>query len=177
MASWSDLESAAEDLAAGCRRLLINCASTWGIALIGTLRRDGSPRIGPLCTYLLDGRFYVTVEGHKDADLQRDPRYFLHSYWGEDGQDECALVGEAGDPVEPSRRDDLVVLAPRIRWSPVIRELAISSAHAVTYRNFPRPDMYAEVVAWREGEAPRRWTRADGAPPDDQPERDEPSPR
>ena len=166
MASWSDLEAAATDLGNAGRKLLINCASDWGIALLGTLRRDGSPRIGPLCTYILDGRFYVSIEGHKEDDLRRDPRYFLHSYWG-DGQDEFALTGRAADPVVPDERKRLIDLAPRLRHSPVIRELDISTAHAVTYRNFPTPEMYAEVVAWRAGEAPRRWTRADGAPPED----------
>jgi hypothetical protein len=166
MASWSELEAAAEDLAEAGRKLLINCAPEWGIALLGTSRRDGSPRIGPLCTYILDGRFYVTVEGEKELDLQRDPRYFLHSYWGDD-QDECALSGEARPPASADERDRLVQLAPRLRHSAVIRELDMASAYAVTYRNFPRPDMYAEVVRWREGEGVHRWIRPDGAPPED----------
>jgi hypothetical protein len=166
MASWSELEAAAEDLGEAGRKLLINCAPEWGIALLGTTRRDGSPRIGPLCTYILEGRFFVTVEGQKEEDLRRDPRYFLHSHWGDD-QDECALIGEARSPAAAAERDHLIRLAPRIRHSPVIRELDITSAYAVTYRNFPRPDMYAEVVRWTEGEGVRRWIRPDGAPPED----------
>jgi hypothetical protein len=166
MASWSELESTADDLAAAGRRLLMNCAPTWGIALLGTVRVDGSPRIGPLCVYLLGDGVYVTLEGWKENDLQRDARYFLHSYWG-DGQDEFALAGEAGRPLAPEERGRLVDLAPRIARSSVIRELQISSAHAVTYRNFPRADMYAEVIGWRDGESVRRWTRSDPAPPED----------
>ena len=166
MATWTELDSAAPDLAAAGRTLLLNCAPEWGIGLLGTLRSDGSPRIGPLCVYILDGRLYITVEGHKERDLVRDGRYFLHSYWGE-GQDEFALSGRAQPPVDQHRRDQLVPLAPRIRHSPVIRELSIATAHSVTYKNFPRPDMYAEVIAWRAGEPVRRWTRADGAPPED----------
>ena len=144
----------------------MNCAPEWGIALLGTTRRDGSPRIGPLCVYLLDERLYVTVEGHKEDDLCRDPRYFLHSYWG-DGQDEFAISGRAGEHIDQRRRDRLVELSPRIGHSPVIRELDIAAAHSVTYVNFPTPEMYAEVVSWRDGEEPRRWQRVDGAPPED----------
>jgi hypothetical protein len=166
MASWSELEASADDLTGSARKLFINCTPEWGIALLGTSRRNGSPRIGPLCTYVLDGRFYVTVEGQKELDLQRDPRYFLHSYWGDD-QDECALSGEARPPASADERDRLVQLAPRLRHCAVIRELDITSAYAVTYRNFPRPDMYAEVVRWTEGEEVRRWVRPDGAPPED----------
>ncbi len=166
MASWSELETAAGDLAEAGRKLFINCAPEWGIALLGTTRRDGSPRIGPLCTYILSGRFYVTVEGHKEDDLRRDARYFLHSYWGDD-QDECALRGEVRSPVAGDEREHLVRLAPRLQHSAVIRELDITSGYAVTYRNFPRPDMYAEVVRWRAGQEPRRWVRPDGAPLED----------
>ena len=30
--------------------------------------------LGALCVYILQGKLYVTVEGHKERDLQRDPR-------------------------------------------------------------------------------------------------------
>jgi len=166
MRSWKEVVEDAADLADAARSLLLNCAPAWGIALLGTVRADGSPRIGPLCVYLLDERLYVTVEGWKERDLQRDARYFLHSYWGE-GQDEFAVSGEAGSPIDHEVRAQLADLEPRIRHSPVIRELLIDSAHAVTYRNFPNPDMYAEVIAWREGEGTRRWNRVDPPPPED----------
>jgi hypothetical protein len=166
MPSWIQLAAEAGDLADAGRKLLMNCAATWGIALLGTTRADGSPRIGPLCVYILDDRVYITVEGWKERDLSRDPRYFLHSYWGA-GQDEFALAGEVEPALVGEVRDRIIELEPRTRHSPVIRELHITSAHAVTYRNFPKPDMYAEVIAWREGEETRRWTRADPAPPED----------
>jgi hypothetical protein len=166
MAFWNELIAEAPDLVDAGGKLLMNCAPTWGIALLGTVRTDGSPRIGPLCVYILEGRVYVTVEGWKERDLSHDPRFFLHSYWG-DGQDEFALAGDVEPSLGMDMRDRLTELEPRTRHSPVIRELQITSAHAVTYRNFPQPDMYAEVIAWREGEPTRRWTRADPAPPED----------
>jgi hypothetical protein len=166
MRSWTEVAADAGDLADAGRKLLLNCTPAWGIALLGTLRADGSPRIGPLCVYILDGGLYITVEGQKERDLQRDPRYFLHSYWGE-GQDEFAVAGEAGSPLDERKRARLIELEPRTQHSPVIRELRIDSAHAVTYRNFPHPEMYAEVVAWRDGEGTRRWNRADPPPPED----------
>lgn len=166
MASWVALEAEAGDLADAGRKLLINCAPSWGVALLGTLRANRSPRIGPLYVYILDGGLYITVEGWKERDLKRDPRYFLHSYWG-DGQDEFAVAGQAGPSLESQARSRLTELEPRVRHSPTIRELQVSSAHAVTYHNFPGPDMYAEVIAWREGEQVRRWTRSDPAPPED----------
>ena len=166
MRSWTDVATEAGDLTDAGRKLLLNCAPGWGIALLGTLRADGSPRIGPLCVYIIDDRLYVTVEGQKERDLQRDPRYFLHSYWA-DGQDEFAVAGHAGAPLDEEARARLVELEPRMHHSPVIRELHIDTDHAVTYRNFPRADMYAEVIAWREDRGARRWDRADPPPPED----------
>jgi hypothetical protein len=164
--SWNQAVAETGDLADAGRRLLLNCGPAWGIALLGTLRGDGSPRIGPLCVYILDDHLYITVEGQKERDLRRDPRYFLHSYWS-DGQDEFAVAGEATPPVGLECRERLTELEPRTRHSAVIRELRMDSAHAVLYRNFPGSDMYAEVVAWSEDEGTRRWRRADPSPPED----------
>jgi hypothetical protein len=51
------------------------------VALLGTLRRDGSPRISPIETYLVAGQLLVGAMSwsRKADDLQRDPRYVLHS--------------------------------------------------------------------------------------------------
>ena len=157
VATWTDLENAEPELASFGRQSLINCADGWGIALLGTTKRDGSPRISPLCVYLVDNTLLATVEGLKSHDLDRDPRYFLHSYWG-DGQDEFAVEGEASDPITGDELRDLVQLEPRLKWCPV-RALAISSAHSVIYRNFPTSDMYAEVTIWNPSQGTRRWTR------------------
>lgn len=143
----------------------MNCAPTWGIALLGTLRRDGSPRIAPLCVYILDGGLFVTLEGHKENDLRRDARCTLHSYWGE-GQDEFSMSGTAL-PLERVEWERLVALEPRLAPSPIVRELSVSSAHAVIYRNFLKPDMYAEVTVWEPGAPLRRWKREEPVPETD----------
>ena len=166
MATWSELEQADAGVALAARKLLMNCSSTWGIALLGTLRRDGSPRIAPLCVYILDGALFITVESHKERDLRRDPRCSLHSYWG-DGQDEFAIAGVASAALDRVRRERLVDLEPRLRHSPSIREVEIAMAHSVVYKNFPRADMYAEVAVWRPGATTRRWERAEPVPDED----------
>lgn len=163
MHSWEQLVAAEPELAANGRKLLINIAPRWGIALLGTIRKDGSPRIAPVCVYELAGHLYATVERHKERDLRRDGRYFMHSYWGE-GQDEFAIQGEAGAPLAAGARASLDALEPRLRFSATIRELRLAAAHSVIYRNFPRADMYAEKISWREGAETRRWTSLEGNP-------------
>lgn len=75
--TWRDLELSAPELARlGAARL--NAAR---VALLGTLRRDASPRISPIEPYLVEGQLLVGAMAwsRKVDDLRRDPRYALHS--------------------------------------------------------------------------------------------------
>jgi hypothetical protein len=51
------------------------------MALLGTLRRDGSPRISPIEPYIAGGQLLIGAMAWsaKTGDLRRDPRYVLHS--------------------------------------------------------------------------------------------------
>src|SRR2546429_100973 len=77
MASWSEVESAAPELAERVRERF----EATGLGLLATLRADGSPRISgiePL--FALDELWLGMMHGsRKAADLQRDPRLALHN--------------------------------------------------------------------------------------------------
>ena len=51
------------------------------VALLGTLRRDGSPRISPIEPHIAEGQLLIGAMAWsaKASDLRRDPRYALHS--------------------------------------------------------------------------------------------------
>jgi hypothetical protein len=74
---WRDLELGAPEIA----RLGLARLHAPHVALLGTLRRDGSPRISPIETYLVEGQLLVGAMSwsRKSDDLRRDPRYVLHS--------------------------------------------------------------------------------------------------
>lgn len=77
LAGRRDLEAGAPLIARfGTARL--NAAR---VANLGTLRRDGSPRISPIEPYLASGRLPAGAMAWpaKTADQRRDPRYVLHS--------------------------------------------------------------------------------------------------
>jgi hypothetical protein len=77
MASWSDFAAAAPELAARVQeRLEAHKHKT-----IATVRRDGSPRISGTETDLRDGELFIGSmwQALKARDLQRDPRFALHS--------------------------------------------------------------------------------------------------
>jgi hypothetical protein len=72
-----------------------------GVALLGTLCRDGSPRISPVDVHLAEDHLLVgAVAGSaKTGDLRRDPRYVLHSVvTGPDsGEGEFKLTGSVAE--------------------------------------------------------------------------------
>jgi hypothetical protein len=97
MPGWRDVELGAPEIARqGMARL--NAAR---LALLGTLRRDGSPRISPVEPVLAGGQLLIGAMAWsaKAGDLRRDPRYELHSVvTGPDsGEGELKLYGTAAE--------------------------------------------------------------------------------
>jgi hypothetical protein len=92
---WRDVELGAPEIAQlGLARL--NSAR---VALLGTLRPGGSPRISPIEPYIAGGQLLIGAMAWsaKASDLRRDPRYVLHSaVTGPDsGEGELKLYGSA----------------------------------------------------------------------------------
>jgi hypothetical protein len=107
-ASWRDVELGAPELA----RLGMARLNSARVALLGTLRRDGSPRISPVDAHFAKGQLLVgaVARSAKTDDLRRDPRYVLHSaVTGPDsGEGELKLYGtvdEAGRSLRAAPAD------------------------------------------------------------------------
>jgi Pyridoxamine 5'-phosphate oxidase len=85
MVSWADFEAAAPELAAESRELI----ERFGYLFVGTIRRDGTPRISPVEANVVgDHLMLVLMAGTlKVGDLVRDPRVVLN-----------APIRSAGDP-------------------------------------------------------------------------------
>src|SRR5215204_5607112 len=77
MARWAEFEAAAPELAERVRaRLDAHVHKT-----LATVRRDGSPRISGTESQIVDGELTIGSmwKAVKALDLQRDPRFALHS--------------------------------------------------------------------------------------------------
>ena len=74
---WHDFELAAPRFAGLAEERLVGP----GVLLVGTIRRDGTPRISPVEPFLLDGDLLLSMlwGSRKATDLERDPRVLLHS--------------------------------------------------------------------------------------------------
>jgi hypothetical protein len=77
VASWSEFESEAPELAARARGFL----DAHKHKTLATLRKDGSPRISGTECEIVEGelQFGAMWHGVKALDLLRDPRFALHS--------------------------------------------------------------------------------------------------
>jgi hypothetical protein len=77
MSQWTDFETAAPELAAQGRELI----ERFRFVLVGTIRRDGTPRISPVEAHVVGGHLMlVMISGTlKARDLLRDPRILLNS--------------------------------------------------------------------------------------------------
>ena len=76
-ATWQQFAESAPELAALGEAQFART----GLALVGTLRRDGWPRISPVEPFIVDGQLYLgmTWRSVKALDLLRDPRCVVHS--------------------------------------------------------------------------------------------------
>ncbi|BCJ43692.1 hypothetical protein GCM10010168_39990 [Actinoplanes ianthinogenes] len=162
MASWSEFAAAEPSLAAGIRALLQQYGP--GMGYLATVRPDGGPRVHPISPVFAGAGLYCfLVNSPKRRDLERDPRYALHSYPPEESDDEAYLTGQAL-PVRDPRT--ITAIAGALRASPDVDwrlfELSIESATlrhhgpsgAVPLAAAPLPIPIAQ--SWR---APRKLPR------------------
>ena len=75
--TWGEFERAAPELARAAQARF----EATRLALLGTLRADGSPRISPIEPYFTDDDLLLGAMARslKARDLERDPRCVLHS--------------------------------------------------------------------------------------------------
>ena len=88
MASWSEVEAQAPELSALARELF----DAQKHLTLATLRKDGSPRISGSEVIFAEGELWLgsMPRAVKALDLQRDPRFALHS-----GSDATNWKGDA----------------------------------------------------------------------------------
>jgi hypothetical protein len=95
MASFADVENVEPDLADRVRAILSSTTN----AVLGTIRRNGSPRLSGADPYFHDDqlRIWSMPRARKGQDLRRDPRVAVHSIpWDSRKlRDGAADVGEA----------------------------------------------------------------------------------
>ena len=104
MVTWSEFENDAPDMAEAGKKLLYQFGV--GLGFLATLRKDGAPRLHPVCPTVVDGHLYALIgPTPKRADLKRDGRYALHTFPAEKVDDEFLVMGRAKFIDDPAIAD------------------------------------------------------------------------
>ena len=153
MATWEEFEIAAPEIAGAGRALLYQFGP--GLGFLATVRKDGGPRVHPVCPLIVGGQLYVVVlsASPKCGDLLRDGRYALHSFPPEAVDDEFLVTGRA------MRNDDAATRAAvsaavaaqgtTHHEDDVLFELRVERALHVKYDGRP-PSGPPQHRVWRE---------------------------
>jgi hypothetical protein len=105
MNRWENLQNENHQLAEAGRALIYQF--TIGLGYLATIRKDGGPRVHPVCPVLAAGGLYVFIGNHspKIHDLLRDGRYALHSFPKPEVDDEFYVSGIAIPVTDKMIRD------------------------------------------------------------------------
>jgi hypothetical protein len=119
MATWDEFRAGDPAFAARCEERVAGV----GLALVGTLRRNGWPRISPVEPLITGGSLYLGMmwQSKKALDLLADPRCVVHSTVTDKSgtEGDVKIYGRAVDVVDPDERERYgVALHDRIGWRP-----------------------------------------------------------
>jgi hypothetical protein len=149
MKSWSDFAALEPDMAQKLRSQLASVP----IVYLATTRRDGAPRVHPVCPiFAADGMFVAVPEtSPKRHDLRQDGRYALHALPGT-RDDEFYCTGRAA-LVDPGARRQAVVegAGHTTRESDLVFELGVGYVMTAYWEMVGQPGTYAVRERWRDG--------------------------
>jgi hypothetical protein len=150
MKRWSEFAAEQPQMAEAGRELIYQFRV--GLGYLATVRKDGGPRVHPVCPVIAHGGLYVFVgkQTPKIHDLLRDGRFALHSVPNPKLDDEFCVSGHA------RRVDDDTVRQPvyeaytatgATTSNDVLFELWLESALHAKYKERPSwPPVYTKWV-------------------------------
>jgi hypothetical protein len=156
VASWSAIEAEAPELTALAREFL----DAFVHKTLATLRKDGSPRISGSEVIFADGELWLGSmwQSLKARDLQRDPRFALHSGSPDPG------AGWRGDAKLAGRTEEITdePLRERViggRGGPGPAHLFRCDVSELVVVSLPDPPEFLVIDAWHEGRGVTRQER------------------
>ena len=160
MANWSEVETAAPELAARVRATM----DAHKHKVLATLRRDGSPRVSGIEATFNDGELWLGMMpgSRKATDLRRDPRLALHSTSVDPTEDDpSAWPGDAKVAGRAVEVDDPALLerlgAGEGGGGAHLFRVDLTE---VVHTRVGEPADHLVIEVWRDGAGLRRMTRA-----------------
>jgi hypothetical protein len=151
MVTWKESATAEPELAEIGRSLLFQ--HQVGLAFLATVRRDGGPRLHPVCPVISNDRLFVliTPTSPNQHDLRHDGRYALQSLpQPKPGSDEFYVTGGAVLVDDPAARAELLSDAKHMAdASETAFELTIDRVMYTRWENVLTPQMRSVHRKWR----------------------------
>jgi hypothetical protein len=152
MVTWREFAAAQPALAEVGRLLLFQFKV--GLAFLATVRKDGAPRLHPVCPVLSHDHLFVlvTATSPKRDDLVRDGRYALQSFpQPKPGSDEFYIAGTAITIQDPAMRAEVLRDAThRADVSEPVFELLVDRVMHTRWEHVLTPEMRPVHTKWRE---------------------------
>lgn len=151
MVTWKAFATAAPELAQVGGALLNQFGV--GLAFLATVRRDGAPRLHPVCPVISEDGLYVliTATSPKCRDLTLDGRYALQTFpQPKPGSDEFYLAGRARLIEAPATRAAVLRDTRHMAdESETTFELWIDRAMHTAWEHVLTPGMRSRHRTWR----------------------------
>ncbi|MDZ7733668.1 MAG: pyridoxamine 5'-phosphate oxidase family protein [Acidimicrobiia bacterium] len=154
MASWAAVEEQAPQVAGLARAA---CSKPRGLAMLATLRADGSPRISGIEPLIAGGELWLGMMAgsRKGSDLERDSRFALHNA----SEDKEVTEGDAkvsGRAVEVTADEEkqafLRAFEEANRYAPSDTEdMQLFRADVTEVTTIRPSEDHLDIDTWRQG--------------------------
>jgi Pyridoxamine 5'-phosphate oxidase len=157
MATWSEIEAAAPELAGRARAAF----DAHKHKVLATLRRDGSPRISGIEATIADGELWLGMMpgSRKALDLRRDPRLALHSASDDPPDDPATWAGDAKLSGRAVEVDDPALLERLGAGDQADAHLFRVDITELVHTRVGDPADHLVIDLWREGAGLRTMRR------------------
>ena len=150
MLAWKDFSEASPELARLGKDHLFQHGV--GLAFLATVRKDGAPRLHPVCPVISQGGLYVLIlpQSPKRADLEVDGRYAMQAFpQPKPDSDEFYLAGQA-NRIDNPQVCSRVVEDAKHQASPdeILFELEIGRAMHTRWEGFGTPEYHSIHESW-----------------------------
>ena len=158
MATWSEIEAAAPELAGRARAAF----DAHKHKVLATLRRDGSPRISGIEATVADGELWLGMMpgSRKALDLRRDPRLALHSASDDPPDDPTTWAGDAKLSGRAVEVDDPALLEKLGAGDEAGAHLFRVDITELVHTRVGDPPDHLVIDLWQEGTGLRQMRRA-----------------
>ena len=156
MITWKEFTEADPELASLGKRQIFQFGV--GLAFLATIRKDGGPRVHPLCPVLKDDHLYVFIspESPKKWDLLRDGRYALQAFPPpKEESEEFYLAGKAALMKDADLwRAVAAATKSVVKEGEALFELYIERAMYTGWENWGTPEIRPVHRKWIESRQP-----------------------